>query len=472
MSACTLGPDYGGPPDLASAGEGSSFVRAEDSYSDDEPKLAKWWEVLEDPVLDRLEEQALAGNPDITIAQARIDEASAALGEIRAKAYPEVSASAIAAHLRVPGVDLGGGSGGDDAGDGASGGSDSANSTNFFNLGLQASWEIDLFGGHRRQVESARADLSAAKATLADAQVGLTSAVAQAYVNLRARGEVLAIAEELVSHREDMLTLQRQLFDQGVAAQGEVEASEQRLQSATRARQQLRSEVEILLNALAVLTGAAPGAVDDIATDKAPVPLPPANIAIGDPANLLARRPDIRAAERRMASATARIGAIRAAGMPRLSFLGILGIGGTDISDLTALDDFVAIGAPQLQWSFLDFGRNSSQIAQAEARSAGEEAAYRKAVLQALQEVEDSLTRFRYRRADVAALARIESSVVRQAEHMRDRYRQGAASRLEMLEVEIGVAQAKADLAQGRAGLTLDFIAIEDALGLGWQAGA
>ena len=473
ISACTMGPDYAGPPDLASAGENGSFVRTGDAYREAEPQLAKWWEVLGDPVLNKLEEQALAGNPDIAVAQARIDEASAALGEIGAQAYPTVSASALAAHLRVPGLDLGGGSDGESGGGAgsSSGSTNETSTTNLFNLGVQASWEVDLFGGHKRQVEAARAQLSVAEASLADAQIGLTSAVAQTYVNLRSRREALAIAEESVAQREAMLVLSQQLFDQGVSPAGAVESADQALQGAIRERQQLRAEAEIMLNALAVLTGAAPGAVDDTASGQAPPPLPPAEIAIGNPSTLIVQRPDIRAAERELAASSAQIGAVKAAGMPRLSFLGILGIGGTKISDLSVLDDFTAIGAPRLQWSFLDFGRNASQVAQVEARNAGQAAQYRKVVLQALREVEDSLTRFSYRREDVATLARIEQSAARQATLARQRFEEGAGSRLEMLEAEVALAQSQLALSQARAGLTLDFIAIQDALGLGWQGG-
>ncbi len=463
MAACTVGPDYAGPPNLASASDEGEFVRAADGFAAGEPRLAKWWEVLGDPVLNRLEEQALAQNPDLAIAQARLDEAAAALGESKAGSYPVISGNTMAAHVRVPGIDLG-----NSADTGSSSSGDTTSQT-IYNLGLNASWEIDLFGGHQRQVEAARANRAAATASLADAQVGLTSAVAQTYINLRALRETLGMAEQVEADRAAMLTLARQLYDEGAAPQGEVEKAERAFEQAGRDTRQLRGDAEVLLNALAVLTGVAPGAVDDIAIGNAPPPLPPAEVAIGDPADLLLRRPDIRAAERQYAAATAQIGVARAAGLPRLSFLGILGIGGTKFSDLTALDDFLAIGAPRLQWSMFDFGRNRAQVAQAEARSDGAEATYRKTVLTALQEVEDALTRFRYRREDVAALARIESSTAREVELARQRFEEGAASRLELLEAAIAHAQARQALAQGRAGLTLDFIAVEDALGLGWS---
>lgn len=470
MAACTVGPDYAGPPELSSVGEGASFVRAEDAFAASQPQLAHWWEALGDPVLNDLEMRALAANPDLAIGQARIDGAAAVLGELRADAYPEVGVNAVAAHARVPGLDLGGG---EDTG-GASGGTGAdapveTSSTQFYNLGLLASWQIDLFGGQTRRLQAGRAEVAAAEASLADAQVALTSAVAQTYVSFRALRETAALADQAVTHRQEMLALEQQLFEEGVTPQDRVEGAIQAVERAKSARQGALGQSEILLNALAVLVGEAPGAVDELANGDAPPPLPPAQIEIGDPATLLARRPDIRAAERQLAASSARIGLAEAAGLPRISIFGVLGIGGTRISDLSSLDDFAAIGAPMLRWNFLDFGRNGAQIAQAEARNAGEAAQYRKVVLQALQEVEDSLARFRYRREDVAALARIEASAQRRVALARDRFDQGATSRLEWLDAELALVQAQQELASGRAGLTRDFIAVEDALGLGWH---
>src|SRR5690606_40923286 len=137
------------------------------------------------------------------------------------------------------------------------------------------------------------------------------------------------------------------------------------------ARQQaswLAAEATVFANALAILVGDQPGAVDPLLAQPMPLPLPPANVSVGDPASLLERRPDLRAAERRLAAQTARIGTAEAARLPRLSFFGILGIGGTSPEDLTHLDDFTAIGAPMLQWNFLDFGRGAANVGQAEAR--------------------------------------------------------------------------------------------------------
>jgi NodT family efflux transporter outer membrane factor (OMF) lipoprotein len=452
LGACTtVGPDYAGSPSVASTEGDGDFARAGPATTPREPQLAAWWSNLGDPVLDRLEEQALAGNPDLAIARARIAEARAALGGVDVQAYPDASAVAAAAHVRIPGLNLE-----DGASDGEAAGT---TSTTVFNLGLNTSWEIDLFGGHRRQVE----------ASLADVQVGLTSAVARSYVGLRGVRERIGITERAVADRKAMLTLERQLFGQGVVPAGRVDEAEQALAAARRQVLLLRADADRFLNALAVLVGEAPGAVDEVANGFSPPPLPPAQVEIGDPGDLLARRPDIRAAERQMAAANARIGIAKAAGLPRLSFLGLLGIGGTSPDDLSRLDDFTAIAAPMLQWNFLDFGRNEVKISGAEARAEAAAAEYRKTVLGALQEVEDGLAAFRYRRQEIAELARIEASAASRLDRVQQRFDRGVASRLEVLAAALRHKEAEQALAQGRTALTLDFISIENALGLGWQ---
>ena len=265
------------------------------------------------------------------------------------------------------------------------------------------------------------------------------------------------------------MELQRQLLAQGVVAQDSVDQAEQALAGSRRQLLLLRSNAEQLLNALAVLVGEAPGAVDWAAEGFGPPPLPPASVSIGTPADLLVRRPDIRAAERRYAATGARIGVAEAAGLPRFSFLGLLGIGGTSIGDLTQLGDFTAIAAPMLQWNVLDFGRNRANVAQAEARSAAAAAEYHQTVLQALREVEDALSAFRFRREEVAELARAEASAASRARQARDRYERGVDSRIQLLTAELERTQTSLELAQAREQLTKDFIAVESALGLGWE---
>jgi len=221
-----------------------------------------------------------------------------------------------------------------------------------------------------------------------------------------------------------------------------------------------------------VLTGSAPGGLDALLAPVRDVPLPPAQVAVGDPGLLLQRRPDVRAAERNIAAATARIGVAEAARYPRVSFMGILGLGGTSPEDLLDPGKMSTIAMPQIQWSFLDFGRTRAQIEQTEAALDEAEAQYRQTVLAALQDAEDSLARFGRQRQTVAALARIHASAQRTAQLMRQRYDAGVAPLSQSLDAGRQALVAEQNLRAASAALTGSYIAVQKSLGLGWREAA
>ena len=443
LGACTVGPNYAGPPKAigSAATPPAGFARTDNTLATTAPAVADWWTTLNDPMLNWLEERALASNPNVAVAQARLKQARSSLRLERANQAPNANASATYLHANLPELNLGGG-GGEQGGanGGASGGSASGSgggtNVDFFNLGFDASWEIDLFGGRRRTVEAARASADAAEANVADAQVSLSADVAQAYVGLRDAQQRLILAREASKMQRDTLNLTLQRFNNGTASQLEVERLRNQVESTDAQILPLSSSVETYLNALAILIGEAPGTLDQRLTQAAPVPLPPAQVAVGDPTALLQRRPDIRAAERNLAAQTARIGVAEAAKFPRLNLMGIIGIGGTSLDSLTDLDNLVTLGAPMLQWNVLNFGRANARVGQAEGARDEAEARYRGAVLSALRDAEDSLSRFRARRNTVATLARAKASADRSAVLMQQRYRAGAATLIDTLDAE------------------------------------
>ena len=199
------------------------------------------------------------------------------------------------------------------------------------------------------------------------------------------------------------------------------------------------------------------------------VPLPPQVVAIGDPASLLRRRPDIRAAERNLAATTARIGVAEAARFPKISFMGILGIGGTSVGDLVDLGNISNIAVPQLQWGLLDFGRTSAQITQARAGRDEAEAQYRQVVLGAFQDAENSLARFAQQRRNVAALAEIKRSADESDILTQQRFQRQVISRSDALESGRQKVLAASNLQSAVAALTASYVAIQKSLGLGWQ---
>ncbi|MFN3434507.1 MAG: efflux transporter outer membrane subunit [Sphingomonas sp.] len=460
LGACTVGPNYAGPPQTLSA-PNKGFARGGASASPAAPGVAAWWTQLNDATLTDLETRALAANPNVAVAEARLRQARASLRLERANQAPNANVSAVYAHARVPGLDLGGSQSGGSASSGAS-------AVDLYNLGFDASWEVDLFGGRRRQVEATRAQAEAAEANVADAQVSLTAEVAQAYVNLRDRQQRIALARRSAAMQQQMLDLTRQRFGQGAASALDVERLSGQLETTNGQIVPLEAELESYLNALAVLTGAEPGSLDALLTPAAAVPLPPAQVAVGDPAALLQRRPDIRAAERQLAQRTAQVGVADAARFPRLNILGLIGLGGTQLSDISP-DKLLAVGAPMLQWNVLDFGRNRARIEQAKGQRDEAEAQYRAAVLAALQDAEDSLSRFGHRRDTVASLMRSKASADRAAALMRQRFQAGTATLIDTLDAERSRVAAEQNLSQGLAGLTGDFVSLQKALGLGWS---
>ncbi|BAI98624.1 membrane protein [Sphingobium sp. TA15] len=462
LAACTAGPDYHGPEAARPVSPAAQFARAPTDASAQAPASAAWWTALGDPVLDALESRALAANPGVAVAEARVRQARASLRTERANALPNVNASALYVHATVPGVDLG--SSEEDSSEGGD-----SQSLNFYNLGFDASWEVDLWGGRRRGMEAARAEVEAAQANVADAQVSLTAEIAQAYVNLRDRQQRIALAQQAAARQREMLRLTEQRHAQGTASALEVEQQRNQLEQSDAALLPLSAERDAYLNALATLAGEAPGALDAMLAAPAPVPLPPAQVAVGDPAALLRRRPDIRAAERRFAAATARIGVAEAARFPSLSFMGLIGIGGTDPGDLVDLDTLAAIAMPRLSWSFLDFGRNAARVGQAEGARDEAAAQYRQAVLNALRDSEDALSRFGARRLSVASAARSKASADRAAALVRQRFEAGTATRIQLLDAERQSLAAAQALTQGTAAMTADYIALQKALGLGWR---
>lgn len=474
LAGCAGGPRYAGPPAVALASaEQSGFVRARRAPVETLSPAARWWEALGDPTLDGLIVRGLAANPTIAAAEARLRQARASLRLERANLTPSVTASGLYAHARVPGLDLnsvqsGSSSAGADSAPPKNGSEAETTVLDLYNVGFDASWEIDLFGGQRRTIEAARATAQAAEANLGDAQVSLSAEIAQAYVNLRDRQRRLALNTRSVSLQEQMLSLTRQRYARGTASRLDVTRLEEQLEGTRADIAPLNADLEAYLDELATLTGDAPGVLDVTLQVVAPLPLPPPTVAVGDPAALIRRRPDIRAAERRLAASTARIGAAEAARFPRLSFMGVVGIGGTRPSDLTDLDNFSLILAPQLSWSFLDFGRNKARVLQAEAARDEAVAQYRASVLAALRDAEDSLSHFRYRRITVATLARAKASADTATALSIQRYRAGTSTLIDLLDAERQQIAAEQRLLVAEAELTTDFVAIQKALGLGW----
>jgi NodT family efflux transporter outer membrane factor (OMF) lipoprotein len=457
LAGCTVGPDYRGPP--AAPPTGPAFLRSPDDARADPPP-ARWWTELKDPVLDRLIETALRSSPRIEVAVARVREARAQLAGERAKEMPTTGASG--AYLRTHNLTSA-------LGAEPSGGS---SDSNIYAVTFDASWEVDLFGAHRRSVEGAAASLQGTRASLHDAQVSLSSEVARAYIDLRDAQERTRLAQGDIEIEERRVRLMQRRREGGTASELDVARVQSDLDNTRGSLAPLRSEVLIEMNRLAVLTGRAPGAVDGDLEALAAVPLPPEHLTIGDPASLVRRRPDVTVAERKLAQDTAAVGEDVAALFPKLTLLGDVGFAAPSPHALFEGASFTYVAAPLLQWTPLDFGRNRSRIKQARATRDEAEADYRRTVLAALEDAESSLARYGEQRNTVADRAAIRASAERIDALTEIRLRNGTASSLDILDAESKRVEAEISYEQALADLSTDFVALQKSLGLGWMDSA
>jgi NodT family efflux transporter outer membrane factor (OMF) lipoprotein len=460
LGACTVGPNYDKPPAVGSdAIKRGTFVRATDPSISAAPGLARWWESLGDPTLTALVDDALAHSPDMDVAQARIRGANAQLKSQQAGGLPKLSANATYLNARLPGTSLGSSSSGDSGG---------SSSLEFYNLGGTASWEPDLFGGTRRGVEQARATVGQRFADLADAQVSLSAQVAQAYVNLRDVQDRARLNAQSSALQRQALALTRQRFDAGTASALDVDRLQTQLQNTDAQNIPLAAQIDEYLNQLAVLTGREPGALDGTLATAVPVPLPPVQVPIGDPAALIAHRPDIRSAERALAASTAGIGVNKAKLFPSIQFMGLFGLGGTSAGDIFDIGKLTTLVSPMLSWSVLDFGKNQAAVRQSEAQRDEAEAKYRQTVLEALQDAETSLSRFGNVRQQLVQLSQAEATAARSAALNNQRVQAGTSTLIDQLDIERQRLSAAIAVAQAKAQLTNSYIAVHKALGLGW----
>jgi len=463
ISACTVGPDYAGAPQVApDAAHAANFVRAPAVGIVSTRAPSQWWLALNDPQLNALIDAALAHNPDIHAAQARLRESRAQLQNQKANGMPKGSVDAAALRLRQPNLSALSSSQG---GSSSSGGGP----LQLYTAGFDATWEIDLFGGTRRAVEAATAEADAVDADLADTQVSLAAEVAQAYVDLRDEQQRLTLAQRSAEIEQRMLTLTQQRRAHGTAADVDVERLTTQVENTRATLTPLDEQVEASLDQLAVLTGQAPGALDQELSALRPMPALPASVPVGDPASMLQQRPDIRAAERRLASSNAQIGEHKADFFPKVTLFGDIGYTAADPGHLLRKSNFSWIGAPYLQWNVLDFGRTLSSVHSAEASRDEADAKYAHTVLAALQDANTSLSRYGHQREHLATLQQVQASADRSATLMRQRYTAGASSLIDLLDTQRTQFSAQQNVVAGQAELLKDFVSLQKSLGLGWR---
>ena len=454
VAGCTVvGRDYEQPEaELPTAWRES----VEPGFSDRPAELAAWWQTLEDPVLDALVERATGQGLDVAEALARVREARALRGVAGADRFPTVDAElSYQRQGESENTQFGG----------------FVKDTDLYTAGFDASWEIDLWGRVSRSIEAADADLAASVEDARDVLVTVVAETAINYVQLRGFQRRVEIARTNVALQEETLALVRARFESGLVTERDVAQAITNVE-VTRSRvPAFEIGLRAAENRLAVLLGLAPGALAAELAAAQPIPVPPDDVAIGVPADLLRRRADVRRAERVLAAETARIGVAEGDLYPRLTLLGRLGVASEDLSSLDeSSSNFFGIG-PSLRWNVFDGGRLRQLVEAQDARAEQALLIWERSVLTALEESENAMTAFLREQARRLSLAEALTQSRLAVELARTQYSEGLSDFQTVLDSERALAVIEDELAQSDEAITTNLITLYKALGGGWEHG-
>ncbi|MCR5875867.1 MULTISPECIES: efflux transporter outer membrane subunit [unclassified Phenylobacterium] len=447
LTACATGPDYKAP--VAPPGTGGGFVStAVAPVSADQPP-ADWWRLYQDPALDGLIAEALDNNRDVAVAAANLAQVRASLSEARAGRLPGTTMSAAAARSRQPD---------------ATGRMVEADT---LSTGLDVSYEVDFFGRVGRSIEAARAERDAARAALDVVRVSVAAETARAYADACAAGAQLAVAQRTLALSDETAGLTRRQMEAGRGTGLDLSRAQAQAETARAAIPPLQAQRDAALFRLSVLVGRPPAQVSPEAAACQAIPQITAALPVGDGAALLARRPDVRQAERRLAAATARIGVAAAALYPQVTLggsVGSVGGGGRGFGDQVSF----SVG-PLISWSFPNIAVARARIAQADAATQAALATFEQTTLTALQEAETALSAYGRELDRRTALRRARDQSAEAVRLARLRHAAGLDSFLTVLDAERTLAGLEAQLALSEAAVTSNQIRLFKALGGGWE---
>ncbi|WP_408416314.1 efflux transporter outer membrane subunit [Paraburkholderia sediminicola] len=427
LAGCAVGPDYHAPV-LKTATEFHSASLLESRQITAAAPLENWWVGFGDPTLERVIDAAVRQNLELAQAVARVTQAGAITQSARAALLPagQVSGQAATTHasLEDPLGRLGSASPGFDR------------NGKLYNLGIGASWEVDVFGGLRRGAEAAQADYESAQAAASAARLTIIAETADTYLLLRTLQARLALAQQQAATQQHRVELARLRYSRGIAPELELRQAEGELATTAARVPQLEVGLVAARNGLDVLMGVAPGTEDAQLQNVAPIPAAPAVQTAGGPAALIRRRPDIVVAERKLAASNARIGEAVSDYYPKFSLSGLIGTATTAGGDVFTANTLLAQGVAGLHWRLFDFGRVDAEVKAAKGKNAEALAAYRQSVLVATEEVEDALTALVKLEAQEALLSNGEQALGRARESALAAYQAGQQSYLQVLDAD------------------------------------
>jgi NodT family efflux transporter outer membrane factor (OMF) lipoprotein len=455
LSACTtVGPDFKQPtvPWLATWSGGSLEPSMADSRTGVRPQSEEWWRNFNDPALDQLVAEAQRLNPGVRTAGMRIMEARAQLGIAGSALYPQLQQLSGEA-LRV--------------GQNQSGGPDKILST--YSIGLNIGWEIDFWGKFRRGIEAADAGYLASIAQYDDVQVLVAAQVASLYSNIRIIELRLRIAHENAAIQKRSLEITERLFKSGNEAELDVQQAKSLYLSTLATIPELESSLRQTQNALGVLLARPPGPLPEMSAGTEKIPEASLAVIVDMPADLLRRRPDVRAAEMQLAAQSALIGVSEGALYPSIALLGSVGLSATSLNWSARTVDW-GVG-PGLVWNIFDYGRLKNQVLVQDARFQQLFEQYQDAVLRAAREMDDAAIAFANSRVQIPLMEQAVQAAKRSLDIATIQYREGLVDFQRVLDSQRTLFSQQERLVTNRGNVTLNLIALYKAMGGGWESG-
>lgn len=454
LAGCAVGPDYHPPATTVPARWATPLASDETNGPAD---LAAWWKNFGDTNLDAFMAIAVQSNLTLHVAEARVREARAEKDVAAGGLWPSVGSSASYSRNRwgansfppIPaGVPL---------------------DYNLYSAGFDAAWELDVFGGARRAVEAAGAEVGAAEYGQRDVLISLLAEVARNYVVARGYQQRLAITRENIQVEQDIMDLTSNRFQNGLSSDLDVQQATALL-TATKAQvPTLETGFDQAVYHLAVLLGQAPGTLQNQMAVQRPIPITPPVVPVGLPADLLQRRPDVERSERELAASTARIGVARADLFPKFSLTGMAGLDSLSAGNWFDASSRYWSAGPTVQWELFEAGRIRANIRVQTARQEQALDDYQQTVLVALEDAEKALTAYAREQVRRTSLSQSMQASRQALEISTQLYKSGLADFLQVLDSERSLFTAQDSLVQSDQSVALDLVQLYKALGGGWQ---
>jgi multidrug efflux system outer membrane protein len=482
LAGCVVGPDFrhpdNAPPPAWAAASAPAMAGLPSQPIPRAYDGRLWWSVFKDPVLDGLVDEAVRQNLDLQTAALRIEEARAQRGAAKAAGEPSVSGNGVAGRERMSENGITSALAGGSSSGGSSGGAAAAQSapspySDLYQVGFDATWELDLWGKARRGVEAADANIESAEQARGDAQISLTAEVARTYLALRGYQRQRAIVVADIADQARLLRLAESRSRNGFAAKADAVTQQAQLSNAQAQLPPVDQNIDQAANRLALLLALPPGALAQRlgGAPQADAPLPP-EVPVGLPGDLLRRRPDVLKSEADLHAATAKVGQAKAQLFPSVELGGVAGLQATHAGDLTDWASRFWVGGLQVSIPIFEGGKLKAQIRTADAQMREAALTYRGTVLQAYHDANNALVAYAEEQQHASALARQKNDAQRSRDLMENRYRNGFVSLIDVLTTERQLHQSEQQALQSSVAAQTNLVALYKALGGDWSADA